>query len=124
MQPDLIERPLHQRILNAFLRYDSGSVKGASVMALFEVTAPRVQEDHERNGGAGGVMRRGVGLVIDDLLRRAVLGAGDVDRHLERYRFHLLSGGTFGGFGREERHARKQGGDGLHLAEGRRWALI
>ena len=36
MQPDPIERPLHQRILNAFLRYDSGSVKGACEMALCE----------------------------------------------------------------------------------------
>ena len=34
MQPDPIKRPLHQRILNAFLRYDAGSVKGASVWAL------------------------------------------------------------------------------------------
>ena len=91
---------------------------------LFDTSAPAVEEDQQRYGRSGEILRRGVGLVIDDLLWRTVLGAGDVDRHLERYRFHLFGGRSLGGFSREERHAGKQGGDGLHLAEGRRWALI
>jgi hypothetical protein len=35
MQPDPIKTPLHQRILSAFLRFESGPVKGACVMALW-----------------------------------------------------------------------------------------
>ena len=92
--------------------------------ALFDAARPGVQEDQQRHGGAGQILGRGLGLVVDDFLRRTVLGADHVDGHFERQCFHLIGGRSFCRFSRDEGHAGSQGGDGLHLAEVRSFALM